>query len=119
MATNESKKRKSKTSRGKRLYMVKSDAKGRRHLIKTRNPDSNKARFLHQENESNSKFIVTTIESVLEWLKLEGDIVHIAPSGRYVVQNKIVGEKNLLIIANRKRVEKKLSPFVVPSLQED
>lgn len=119
MATNESKKRKSKTSRGKRLDMVKSDVKGRRHLIKTRNPDSNKARFLHQENEANPKFIVTTIESVLKWLKLEGDTVHITSSGRYVVQNKIIGEKNLLIIANRKRIEKKLSPFVVPNLQDD
>ncbi len=119
MTTGDRKKRKSKTSRGKRLDMVKSDAKGRRHLIKTRNPDSNKARFLHQESESNPKFIITTIESVLEWLKLEGDIVHIASSGRYVVQNRIIGEKNLLIIANRKRIEKKLNPFVVPNLQED
>lgn len=119
MATNENKKQKSRTSRGKRLDMVKSDVKGRGHLIKTRNPDSNKARFLHQESEPNPKFIVTTIESVLEWLKLEGDIVRVSSSGKYVVQNKIIGEKNLLIIANRKRIEKKLNPFIVPNLQED
>ena len=56
---------------------------------------------------------IDTVHDVIKWLKSEGYNVKRISKKYYLFENKTVTESFLVVIANRKRVKKKLAPFVL------
>ena len=76
--------------------------------------------YVSRKNNSqqNSKLTNANISEVIEWLKSVGYFVKHLTDNKYLFQNKIVSGGFLVVIANRKRIDKNLPPFDVEEIKE-
>ena len=119
----------------KKLNMTKLvGEKSFRHLINTKSPKKIKfiiaksvvpdtslfQTYVSRKNNSqqNSKLTNANISEVIEWLKSVGYFVKHLTDNKYLFQNKIVSGGFLVVIANRKRIDKNLPPFDVEEIKE-
>ena len=76
-------------------------------------PDTAVSHLYVSEKNNLTTSKVDTIHDVVTWLKSEGYDVKKISKKYYLFENKIVTESFLVVIANRKRIKLRLSPFVL------